>query len=246
MVAGYRTPTPKDDTWNRDYTGIRLDFRGAPSFWKMKMPDGTYQLELEQGIKDLASLWQTTSGPIQVKINGTLVIEDSTIEANIIRHWDGLNFEVTNGEFIMEIKTPIAVAKSYEAANINYFIIRTPGVVKADGFNTNKVGFGRSGLSVFPNPSAGMFQILTYVHVNQYAVNDKLNIAVYDLAGRFIRNIVSSRLNQAGSSASACSKQFQCKWDGIDGNGVPITAGHYIVKADFGRETVTKQISVLR
>jgi hypothetical protein len=87
-------------------------------------------------------------------------------------------------------------------------------------------------LAIVPNP----FNPTTTVH---YALASQgiVHIRIYDVAGRFVRELVN-RTEAAGS--------HEAPWNGMDLNGDTVASGIYFVKLDVGRETFTKKMVLLK
>ena len=68
----------------------------------------------------------------------------------------------------------------------------------------------------------------------------RIELAVYDLAGRLVRRLLDERL-EAGAHARAAA------WDGRDGQGRELPSGTYVLRlAGDGVPAVTRKVTLLR
>jgi len=87
-------------------------------------------------------------------------------------------------------------------------------------------------VAVIPNP----FNPTTTIHYD-LASQSTVEIRVYDVAGRFVRDLVHGT-KVAGS--------HEAPWDGMDGRGSPVASGVYFVKMVAGRDSFTKKMVLLK
>ncbi len=103
------------------------------------------------------------------------------------------------------------------------------------GVETEPVSVRRSAapdLTIEPNPFSTRTKITAHAPRD---VPSSRSISVYDMAGRFVRD-----LSMPGSSAA------EITWDGSDDNGRPLGSGVFFVRASFGTESVTRPVLILR
>ena len=94
-------------------------------------------------------------------------------------------------------------------------------------------GIGQLVLTVYPNP----FNPRTTVSFDLPRATE-VSLAVYDLHGRLVRNLLESTRLTAGS--------HQQMWDGRDGLGQTAAAGTYFYRFTAGRESRTGKLTMLK
>jgi hypothetical protein len=84
-----------------------------------------------------------------------------------------------------------------------------------------------------PNPSAGTSEIC-FLLPSACTVD----VALFDLAGRKVRSLVSRERKAPG--------EHGIRWDGRDGSGAPVSNGVYLVQVRAGSEVGVRKVVVLR
>lgn len=97
--------------------------------------------------------------------------------------------------------------------------------------STANVGILR-GFTAEPNPSAGAFALQL-----DLVAASAVNVAVYDLSGRSIRQVSSDRMNAGRHSLG---------WDGRDGDGRQVAEGVYFVRVTAANETLERRVVIVR
>lgn len=93
---------------------------------------------------------------------------------------------------------------------------------------TSRVWFENS----YPNPSVGRSELVYHL-----AQESRVEIVVYDLAGREVRSLVSSR-REAG--------RHSVIWDGRDGSGREVASGVYLARISASGESATHRMVLVR
>ena len=89
-------------------------------------------------------------------------------------------------------------------------------------------------ISTWPNPFVSSIGFKYVIPAN---MNGPVNLGVYDLQGRLIRELVNS---------SRTSGVYNIHWDGIDAKGAAISNGVYVYRFKTNGHTVVGRIAVLR
>jgi len=84
-----------------------------------------------------------------------------------------------------------------------------------------------------PNPSQGTSEI-RFLLPSACTVD----VALFDLAGRKVRSLVSGEPSTPG--------EHSIRWDGRDGSGAPVRGGVYLVQVRAGRDVGVRKLVVLR
>ena len=85
----------------------------------------------------------------------------------------------------------------------------------------------------YPNPFNPMTTIEFYV-----AKNTKVDLTIYDAAGRAVRHLVRSRSYLSGT--------HQVRWNGINDNGINVSSGVYFYKFRADGVELTSKLVLLR
>jgi parallel beta-helix repeat protein len=160
----------------------------------------------------------------------------NTITANVDYHvvnWNEVGIVAQNNSW-GKTSAPCGPkeTKLYGAVDVSYPLCYDPNTTSLIEREA-EIPRAVTGISaIVPNP----FNPTTTVHYS-LAAPGAVQIRVYDVAGRFVRELVN-RTEPAGDHV--------VPWNGIDRTGNPVASGIYFVKMDAGRESFTRKMVLLK
>ncbi len=153
-----------------------------------------------------------------------------------------INIQGTDFDFVLYEKnfaanSTVSLGGNEDTQNRHMYIILNKPAALQDIVGPN--GFGvRSAdglLSGFPNPFKGQVEIYYRIPALNHPV--PVHLSVYNIHGQEVRRLVQQQIGGGTYSAS---------WDGKNNESKTLQAGLYLVRLDYGRQSVQQKILLLK